>query len=315
MKSLARSLVLFTLCILLVLPNAQGIQAQEGNSRYYSETGHKVSGDFWQFYRNQPNAEQIFGYPITEAFTDIRSGRQIQYFTYARFEFRPENPVGKRVHLSPLGEYLYEKGRKLEIYAPVGCRPFPNGMAICYDFLDFYEKNGGQSVFGDPISGFEYLNNRIVQHFQNARFEWHPNNPPGAKVKLSELGRVYFSYVGEDVGLLAPVKNIDIVPSILSIKARAFAWKAVTRPTDVQTVYVTVQDQTLSPVKNAIVVATIYFPSGSPRSVTLNTNANGIVIIPFEIANQPPGSLVLVEVEVLFEGLSSKAVTSFRIWK
>ena len=315
MRHLARFFAFLAILGLLAQPSHGETQAQEGNSRYFSETGHNVSGDFLRFYQGNPNAEQIFGYPITTAFTDVRSNRLIQYFTRARFEFHPENPAGQRVRLTPLGESLYENGRKLDIFTPIGCRSFPNGLAICYDFLEFYEKNGGEEVFGYPISGFEYLNERIVQHFQNARFEWHPNNPAGSKVVPSNLGRIYFNMIGEDPALLAPNRADGIIGSVLAIQARAFAWKAVTRPDDIQTVYIVVQDQTLNPVADAIAVVTIFFPNGTPRTISLPSNKNGIIIIPFEVVNQPPGGLVVVQVEVFYQELTSKTVTSFRIWK
>jgi hypothetical protein len=313
-KLAIRFFVILVLFGVLIQPISGLTQAQEGNSLFFAETGHSVSGDFLRYYQANTNAEQVFGYPITDAFTDVRSGRLIQYFTRARFEFHPENPDGQRVRLSPLGKNLYQPSRKLEIFTPMGCRAFPNGLAICYDFLDFYETNGGEAVFGPPISGFEYLNDRIVQHFQNARFEWHPNNPVGSKVVLANLGRVYFDFIGEDSARLLPSRSDAIVP-VLRIQARAFVWKAVTQPDDVQAVYVTVQDQTLSPVQDAIAMVTIYFPNGSPRSVSLPTNQNGVVVIPFEVTNQPPGSLVLVHVEVYYQGITSSAITSFRIWK
>ncbi|MCG2786957.1 MAG: hypothetical protein L6461_17840 [Anaerolineae bacterium] len=313
MKQFVRSLVVFFILTLLLQP-AGGVRAQEGSSDYFSQTGHNVSGEFLRFYRNNPNAEQVYGYPITEAFTDARSGRLIQYFTRVRFEFHPENPEGTRVRLSPLGEYLYQPGGPLDIFTPLGCRSFSNGKAVCYDFLEFYENNGGEAVFGYPISGFEFLNDRIVQHFQNARFEWHPGNAAGSKVVLADLGRAYFSFIGEDPGLMSPRPAGDII-DVLSIQARAFSWKAVTQPTDIQTIYVIVQDQTLSPVKDAITVVTIYFPNGSPRSVSLPTNEYGVVLIPFELVDQPPGSLVVVYVQVYYQGKTSSAVTSFRIWK
>jgi hypothetical protein len=311
-KELARFLVFLILLSLLLQP-VGGVRAQEGNSEFFSQTGHNVSDEFLRFYRANPNAEQVYGYPLTEAFTDARSGRLIQYFNRARFEFYPEYAAGQRVRLSPLGEYLYEAGLKLEIFTPIGCRAFSNGRAICYDFLEFYEKNGGEAIFGIPISGFEYLNGRIVQHFQNARFEWYPENGDGNKVVLADLGRAYFSFIGENISLLAPVQSQLI--DVLTIQARAFAWKAVTLPNDVQTIYVTVQDQSLNPVKDAITVVTIFFPNGTPRSVSLPTNEDGFVIIPFEVVNQPPGSLVTVYVQAYYQGKISSAVTSFRIWE
>lgn len=316
MKPLTRFLF-FTLIAGLLLHPLVFARAQAGDaSRYFPASGHNVAGDFLRFYDSIPNAEQVFGYPITEAFTDSTSGRLIQYFTRARFEFFPEFPEGQRVRLSNLGEQLYQPGGQLNIYTPIGCRAFPNGMVVCYAFLEFFEKNGGETVFGYPISGFEFLNERIVQHFQNARFEWYPDNAEGSKVVLADLGRAYFSRAGEDPSRLAPVSAApDQIIEVLSLQSRAFSWKAVTQPNDVQTVYVIVQDQNLMPVEDAIAVVTIYFINDSPRSVNLRTNQYGVVIIPFEIINQPPGSLVMVYAQVYYQGLSSSALTSFRIWE
>jgi hypothetical protein len=135
-------------------------------------------------------------------------------------------------------------------------------------------------------------------------------------VVLADLGRAYFSQVGEDPSRLAPVSAApDQIIEVLSLQSRAFSWKAVTESDDVQTVYVIVQDQNLMPVEDAIAVVTIYFINDSPRNVTLRTNQYGVVIIPFEVINQPPGSLVLVYAQVYYQGLSSSALTSFRIWE
>lgn len=304
----------------LLLQPAGGVQAQEGSTQsiYFTETGHNVSGEFLRFYQSHSNAVQVFGYPITEAYNDLNSGRLIQYFSRVRFEYYPERPEGQRVRISPLGEFLYQPGAQINIFTPIGCRIFTNGKSVCYAFLEFYEKNGGEAVFGYPISGFEFYNERIVQHFQNARFEWFPENPEGSKVVLGEIGRAYFSYIGEDPARLVPVPPEEIIEEkyISSIQARVFAWKAVTQPNDVQTVYVIVQDQILRPVKGAMALVTIYFPNELPRVVNLPTNEYGVVIIPFEVVNQPPGSLVTVTVRAMYgETLVSTAVTSFRIWK
>ncbi len=318
MKLFSRLFIVALLVSLLLQPSG-GALAQAGvNWRYVSETGHNLQGDFLRFYDSHANALQVFGYPITDAFTDPRSGRLVQYFTRARFEYHADLPEGQRVRLSPVGQILYQPGNPLNIFTPVGCRSFSNGNAVCYAFLDFFDKNGGEVVFGMPISGFEVLNGRIVQHFQNARFEWYPENAEGSKVVLAELGRAYFSFLGEDPLRLNPTKPLDILenPQVLSIQARAFSWKAVTQANDVQTVYVVVQDQTLKPVKGAEVSMVIYFPNGSPRVVPgLLTNEYGVVIAPFEVSGQPPGGLVLVAVQVKFGGLTSSAMTSFRIWQ
>ncbi len=291
--------------------------AQTGTtSKYFVETGHNVSGEFWQFYNSQSNNYQIFGYPITEQFRDDKTGRVIQYFARARFELYPEKPAGQRVQLTNIGEALYKQGTVLNITPPIGCQTFSNGFAVCYDFLKFFNNNGGEAIFGMPISGFEIYNNRIVQYFQRARFEWYPEYPEGQKVVLADLGRVYFDSLREDANLLTAVKaGTDIVPAVVSIQARAFAWKTVVLPKEQQSIYVVVQDQTLTPVNNAMVLVTIHWSDGVDESTTVYTNNNGVAIVPLTVRDQTYGSLVTIDVKATFLDKTAGTVTSFRVWR
>jgi len=238
----------------------------------------------------------------------------IQYFTRARFELYPEQPEGQRVRLTPLGSNIYVRGQGVNIFTPVGCRTFPNGFSACYAFLDFFDKYGGEAVFGQPISNFEYLNGRIIQYFERARFDWYPEYAEGQKVVLADLGRIYFDVTGEDANRLQPVQYDGIV-DVLTLQTRAFVWKAVTRADDQQAVYVVVQDQTLNPVYNATVAVTVDWSNGSPQSIALATDRNGVVVIPFAIHNQEIGSLVTINVQVLYQGMQDNTITSFRVWQ
>jgi hypothetical protein len=61
-------------------------------------------------------------------------------------------------------------------------------------FLDYWEQNGGLPIYGYPISeafretslhdGQTY----VVQYFERARFEYHPENEKPYKVLLGRLG-------------------------------------------------------------------------------------------------------------------------------
>jgi len=306
-----------TLVLLFGLLAASGsvAYAQDGStSQYFPETGHTVSAEFWTYYQGVPNAGLVFGYPLTEAFTDTKSGRVVQYFTRARFELHPEQPEGQRVLLSDVGTAVYTPGQSLGMFSPTGCRTFSNGFFACYAFLDFFDKYGGEAVFGRPLSGFETLNGRIVQYFERARFDWYPEYGEGQKVVLADLGRIYFDVANEDPNRLQPVQYNGIV-DVLTLQTRAFVWKAVTLPNDQQAVYVVVQDQMFNPVYNASVVVTVYWSAGSPQSIALTTDRNGIVIVPFQIQNQTYGSLVTVNVRVIYQGLEQSTVTSFRVWQ
>jgi hypothetical protein len=313
------------LIVLGLLAANRGSAAAQGGvtSQYFADTGHKVSGEFWIYYQSVANAALVFGSPITEQFTDQQTGRIIQYFQRARFEYYPENPVGQRVKLSSLGEYVHQRApvnSKMEFVPTLGCRYFSDtNFYICYDFLDFFNKNGGEAVFGKPKSGFEFYNGRIVQYFERARFEWYPEFSAGQKVVLAELGRVYFDLVPENAALLQPVKasTESNAPGnvVLALSTKAFTWKAVTQLKDQQAVYVVVQDQTLRPVAGATAIVTIFWPAGGPQNVALTTNKDGVASYSFAVQGQPYGSVVTIQAEVLYQGLGSKTVTSFRVWQ
>ncbi len=296
----------------------QPAQAQQGESRYFPETGHSVTGEFLQFYESIPDALLVFGYPITEAFvTQFPPGLLVQYFQRARFELHPELPPGQRVTLTAVGSFLYTPGQaSIAIHSPGACRTFPNGLAVCYDFLSFYEAHGGARLFGYPISSFEILaDGRIVQYFERARFEWHPELPGGAKVILTDAGRLYFDRIGEDPARLnATVSDAIISARPLTLQPRAFVQKAVVAPTDTQTIYVIVRTQTARPIEGANVYVRVYLADGE-RQFYLKTNAQGIARLEnLAFQSQPSGLLVTVQVLTEYAGLTGETRTSFRIW-
>jgi hypothetical protein len=315
MSKLPRLVVMFVLLSSL-LATEQGVAYAQGGStsQFFPETGHNVSDEFWAYYQSVPNAKVVFGYPLTEAFSDVKSGRLIQYFTRARFELHPEDPAGQRVHLSSLGSFIYTPGQGVDMFSPMGCRVFQNGNSVCFTFLDFFDKNGGQAVFGQPISTFQFLNGRIVQYFERARFDWYPEYGEGQKVVLADLGRIYFDVAKEDANRLQPVQHSGIV-DVLTLHTRAFVWKAVTQPNDQQALYVVVQDQNLSPVFNANVTVTVLWSNGGPLIKALATDRNGVAVLPFAVQNQVYGGLVTIGVQVNYQGMQDNTITSFRVWQ
>jgi hypothetical protein len=56
-------------------------------------------------------------------------------------------------------------------------------------FLEFWQAHGSVFVFGYPISEETVEDGRVVQYFERARFEYHPEQPDAAhRVQLSLLG-------------------------------------------------------------------------------------------------------------------------------
>lgn len=59
-------------------------------------------------------------------------------------------------------------------------------------FWQFWRERGGLPIFGYPLSGEVREDDRTVQYFERAVFEWHPENPDPYKVLLRRLGASAF---------------------------------------------------------------------------------------------------------------------------
>ena len=299
------------LVMILSLLAVSPVQAQDDDhNKYFDQTGHNIQGAFWHFYQNVNEAETFLGYPITEQFIN-QDGVLVQYFQRARLELQ-----NGEVHLSPLGTLTYKTGVQLRIDNPLACRDFETGDAVCFAFLQYFDEHGGLALLGYPISPFEYQDNRVVQYFQNGRLEWHPSKPEGQRVVMGELGAIFFNSTGEDPARRDPVLPLDpsIRTRVLSLKVRAFPWKAVTYSTDQQLIFVVVQDQTFQPVQGAIGQAKVIWTTGEEKTLPVLIDENGIATLPLTIANQAYGGLVTIDVQVSLGEQSGQTTTSFRIW-
>ena len=87
------------------------------------------------------------------------------------------------------------------------CRTFrETGKTVCAPFLNYWQQHGGLPIFGYPISQplqeRSALNGKpyIVQYFERAVFEQHPEIRPPDDVLLSQLGtyRFHSQYPGKD---------------------------------------------------------------------------------------------------------------------
>ncbi len=62
------------------------------------------------------------------------------------------------------------------------------GFAVDPKFVDFFDRYGGLELFGYPISRTFIDQGVLVQYFQHARFEYHPDNPEPYVVQLGLIG-------------------------------------------------------------------------------------------------------------------------------
>lgn len=326
-----RALVLIFVCLLLAAVAglayplvggslAQIVRQAGEEERYFPETGHLVAGEFLRTYESVPDPELVFGYPITEAFTDVVLERTVQYFERARFELFPENPPELRIKVSELGYLTRKAGPTLPIPGNLqACRTFDEvEYPVCFAFLEFFESHGGVRVFGYPISSFELHDGRIAQYFQRARFEWHPEKPAGQRVVLTKLGRKYFEINREDpIRLMAITYTTgsNLPQRILTLQVRAYARQTVTPKQGTQIIDVLVQDQTLAPVAGADVYLEIRFTDGTVLNtiVPSPTDEQGLVSYTLDFPEQRVG-VVLINVQAVYDGLHSSTLTSFRVW-
>jgi hypothetical protein len=158
-------------------------QAAE-RQRCFRETGYCVRGailDYWERNGGLP----VFGYPISEPRIETVEGSWIglvQWFERDRLE----DHGSEGVLAGRLGAWLLEwQGRPWEIWptqppeAAPGCRYFAvTGHTLCEPFLSYWERNGGLSRFGYPITEptteeSEGWTGR-AQYFERRRMEHHP---------------------------------------------------------------------------------------------------------------------------------------------
>jgi len=172
---------------------------------YFELSGHNLAPIFRAYWQTHGGLPQQ-GLPITEAFREVSEldGKvyTVEYFERAKFEYHPENDKSRQVLLSLLGVTEYKKrhglveasGQRANSDNPLFFSQ--TGHTIGGLFRKYWEANGGLEQQGYPISDeFEEQNPLdgklyIVQYFERAVFESHPENAGTPyEVLLSQLGR------------------------------------------------------------------------------------------------------------------------------
>ncbi|MFV9504977.1 MAG: class F sortase [Oscillochloridaceae bacterium umkhey_bin13] len=216
-KQQHRTITLRTLLMALIVGGiglilSQPRSAVAANERCFSVTGYCISGEIRQLWERSGGLP-VFGYPITPLQEEVIEGRtvQVQWFERARLELHPELAWPYRVQLGRVGvELLGRQGRPIELNPngtpQPGCRFFPEtGRNLCGELLTAWRATGldldGRSgfseaenlaLFGLPLSDAqeEMIEGRpyLVQWFERARLELHPELPAGRRVLGGLLG-------------------------------------------------------------------------------------------------------------------------------
>lgn len=318
-KRILNFLIFFIALVFLGI-SVNYVFAQSSGTRYFRETGHWANDEFLEFYESSSDPTLLLGYPITEAYIDEingpTAGLLIQYFHKARLEFHPNNPQGKKVVLTPLGNTFVQDKESLDLGEgnPACYKAATWSYSICYSFLVFYNLYGGEIQFGNPISGLVVEGNRVVQYFENTKLEWRPDSPTNLKINLSNLGVSHFHLLNGNLARLQPLTNTAVSIDVSTLLTRGFLGKAVTTLNDNQSFYVVVRDQNNAPITNAQVKISIQLPSGASTNLpTLFSNENGIATGNYSFNESNIGT-AKVKIEITFGKLTKTFYTSFRIW-
>ncbi|MGI8423392.1 MAG: SpoIID/LytB domain-containing protein [Chloroflexota bacterium] len=163
----------------LEMTNAVAARPNGPSSQFFVETGHNVGGAFLDFFQRSGGLD-IFGFPRTEEL--LEDGRTVQYFQRAKLEYHVDK-VGTPydVQLALLGDTLTLPRRPFSNTAAFASTAehvfFPEtSHGLHYGFLNYWRNRGGLDVFGYPISEELQEGGHTVQHFQRARFEYHPEH-------------------------------------------------------------------------------------------------------------------------------------------
>ena len=319
-----RSLPTVVIAVILLVGSVAATHPQEtpgGNCEYFSETGHYVCNEFLDFFKTRGGLE-TFGYPLTEAFDDPARGLRVQYFQCSRMEWHPYNPDPYKVQL---GLLIDELGH---IDPPISEseRPafnssvhhyFPEtGHVVSYAFLKHFREKGGLDIFGYPRTEFTYEDGYIIQYFQRARMEWHPEASSGPEMRLTNMGEIYLDKFGVPGGYDIPLPPPPGPESGLYTKldVNASVRYAIMGRQGTQTVFIYVNDQRHEPAEGVSAQVVVHYQSGDQAYTCDLTNASGFTKCSFDIRLSPPGEKVVIDVLVTYGDLRATTQTFFLPW-
>lgn len=318
----------FTLALVASLVPTWAVSAQDNGPAPQDKvypTGYTVRDPFYTYFI-QHGGEEQFGYPISNDYPDPRTGLLVQYFQKARLEYHPENQPPYDIQLGLLGEELViDTGKKsgplpveeIPAASDPTCHYFAEvRQKVCNSFLTYYRAQGGLDMFGFPVSGYLNEGGLIVQYFQRARFEWHPEKAAGQRVQTAPIGQIYVDHFGIEFGKSIVGNSIITISRPTSLVAYSSVMSAITQRGGTQTGYVTVTDQLGNPVSGASVVLVVNYPTG-PATYTLpTTNAAGTTHQTFPVGSAvKAGQIVPMTFYITYVGgLTTTSRTSYLVW-
>jgi hypothetical protein len=314
-KALLKAVIVIALLLGSVAATCSQSAGDE-DCKYFAESDHRVCGKFLEFFNTRGGLE-IFGYPLTEAFDDPSRGLRVQYFQRCRMEWHTYNAAPYDVQL---GLLIDELGYSFPPAEPEQIPAYNNSLhyyfpetdhIVSYAFLQFFKEKGGLDILGYPRSEFMYEDGYIVQYFQRARVEWHPEAEEGSQMRLTDIGERYIEHF--------PLPEESAIqqftdPVVTGLDASASVRYATMGREGTQTVFVYVSDQRRDAVQGAAVAIAVRHPTDPQTYTCDSTNASGFTRCSFEVNALPPGERILVDVTVSYGDLTATTQTFFIPW-
>lgn len=302
---------------------------------YHANTKHNVHGAFDTFYRTHAGAHN-FGDPLTEALWE--NGRVVQYFVRARLDFYPENPDSSRVQVAMLGSLYGITDPPIRSDAiPPSDNPnfkyFPEtGQMISFAIKEYFEKYGGVEIFGYPISGLRYEGKKFAQYFQRQRLEWDPlDSSSPNKVSASPVGQLALDknhpanlparantdgdFCGSPMIGPTPTMPSFVIPTPsgtnLALKLEVRVRYRSIRVPGPQYVDVIAEDQNGRRLANVAAYAVVKLANSERYFPLSPTSSSGITTFGFNLANQPRGCSITVQVTGYLGALSAIGSDTF----
>lgn len=258
----------------------------------------------------------FFGEALGPAFTDNQSGNRVQYFRPLMLE---HDAIANEVRFVPLGEWALARlsnWKPAKVGTGEEVRRFEGtDLTVQGEFKDYYEANGGEDVFGLPVSPQLEVAGRRTQFFENASLEWWPGAALERRVQLGTLGLDHYRAEGiyRNPGRFG-LGNLSLIDEV---KASVSVASPILYAGDEQTIYVFVEEpDNQRPVSPITITADIYY-NGKVESLNLGTTDEaGVAKGRLTLDDASPGQRVQVVVAAIspVHGRVGTAAHSFKTW-
>jgi len=272
-----------------------------------------------QWVPDVPGGEEITPRMLMSSMSGLRDFETMDSWLDTLYDnpFRPFTTSELEAYVYDDSPLLYEPGTAIEnltANTPNCTQERGWQHPVCYSFYDFYSEQGGETLFGQPVSSLEYLNGRLVQFFEHGKLVWKPENPANSQITIAPLGLQYFYFNDEDEAKLSPIRNFEYNMGISDIHAKIFSRTPILASGSSQTVYIIAKDQNNTPLIGAVVQIKLTYPDGKIEVINHTaTDESGLAQMTFN-ANSSEAGIVKIEAQINYNSLETTTVTSFRIW-